>query len=545
MTSSDDRYPPDDYVIGEPYPPPSRAHQSETSAPGETRIGEDPYDRWDQAGDYQGEPDDGGTTIGVIDGTQYADEYDDDAYYEEEAEPYYDYDDGWEDQPARQPVFYVFVAVAVLLGGLFVFMLFTLFNSGDDDGEPTAADPAFNIQINRPADNERVQVGEDVEVDVQANATEQIVRIELLADGNVVDQAEFSDTPPNGIYSATLVTRFEQTGNYNLGARAVSISGATKKTDTIRVVAVELVDEAPAQITAEVITAVNARTGPGDEYSTARTFEGGEQVVLTGRSPGNDWVLLDDGTWVRAAALRLHDSLALLPVRRPTPTPAPTSTPTPEPSETPTPDTDAPDLAPRNAELASEGKVLRVTVENLSTSEFSGPLVIGVDGLADGAMQEAFVVQIPAGGTQVVSFNLATAVTEQSTISVTVDDGNAIEESNEDNNLATFVLAPAVEPPQLDIAATVGDSITVTLTNTGGKLDSASVRVRVSLQGNEASQTRTISLENGQSADFVVARPQGSGEAQITVFVNDQQIASSTVDIPGNEPAPTETPTPE
>ncbi len=539
MTNSEDQYPPDDFVIGESYPPPSLPAESDEIDGGEIGAVPGPVDCWSRSApapviedpSYYGDDD-----------AQYSE--DDEYYADDEAigDPYYYYDD---DLPARQPAFYVFIGIAVVLGGLFIFLLFSIFNGDDDDPATATDDPAFNIRIDSPQNNDRVQVGDDIEVLVSANSNEQISKIELMVGGVVQDQIEFDTVPASGVYSPTLSLNFGEIGNYDLVARATSESGATKESTTVRIsVVTELVDEQPASITGEVITTVNARSGPGEEYPTVSTYEAGQRVVLVGKSNAGEpeWVLLDSGLWIRSAAVRVNDSLALLPVRRPTPTPAPTSTPTPEPSETATPEGGLPDLSPSNATLADDGNTLRVTVKNQSTADYQGPLVISAVGLPEGDLQEAFIVNVKAGGTQTVEFELPAANTDGGTVAISVDVGDNIEESNEDNNDATFLVSAAVDAPELTVSAVVnGPQINVTVTNVGGKLDTASVYVSVTLGVTNSSATRTISLETGQSEQFVVSTPPNSGVAEVTVFANGEALGSGSVQV--GDPA-TATPEP-
>jgi hypothetical protein len=547
MTQTDERFPPDDFVIGETYPP---APAPVPSGEGQQRIGETPADRWSRPSapvqDFPDEPQEDAYDEDVYDDEEYDEQAYDVEYVEEDARPaigagYY-YDD-WEDEPQRQPIFYVFIGIAVLLGALFVFLLFNLIDSGGDDETPIGpSDPEFNIQIDSPINGERVQVDEDLDVFIRANSNEQIVRIELLADDEIVDIAEFATPPEDGIYSPTLVVRFPRTGSYELMARAVSESGATKESAKVPLNVVELVDDQPATLTGEVITTVNARTGPGEQFPTARTYDAGDVVTLVGRSPEDDWLLMDDDLWIRRAALRLSDSPALLPVRRPTPTPAPTATPTPEPSETATPGANAPDLSPVNATLSNEGNALQVSIRNLSANVYDGPVVVAVVGLPSGDLQEAFVVSIPAGATRTVPFELPEPNTEGGSVDVTVDVGDNIEESNEDNNTATFILSPPAESPELQVSAQInGDNLVVTVTNVGGQLNSSTVRVSVTLNGTTSTE-RTIALASNQAELFNVLKPAGPGVAEIRVFVNDVQVASGSIEIPGAEtpePSPT------
>src|SRR5690606_21159360 len=98
-------------------------------------------------------------------------------------------------------------------------------------------------------------------------------------------------------------------------------------------------------------------------------------------------------------------------------------------------------------------------------------------------------------------------------------------------------------PPSFSISANVGEtSVSVTIQNIGGPLPASNVAIEVRLGGSSnRSASQNISLQNGQSANFTVSRPVGSGTAEIVVYVDDQQFASTTIEIGGGEP-PTATP---
>lgn len=473
----------------------------------------------------------------------------DDAWYEGDEDAYQDpyddyfYDEYYENEPARQPLFYVFIGLAVILGAVLVFFLFQAFSGGDDE-VPSTPTPDFNVAIEGVEADQRITVDEDVEVLILANATEQIVSLELLVDGDAVDEAEFTEPPADGIYRATLQFRVDETGNYALAARATSESGAQRTSSDIQVVAVESIDGRPVRITGEVVTNANTREGPGDEFDAVRTLNPGTVVTVVGRTRNNQWLLLEDDTWVRRAAVQLSEAIDLAPVREPTPQPRPTDTPAPEETETPspTPDTDLADFSPINASLASGGTVLRVSIANLGSSSYEGSLVVRVSGL-DSNLEEVFGVSLEGNGGTTVEFSLPSPETEAVSVQVTVDPDNAVEESGEDNNSATFSLAPPVEAPEIVIAGVEvsGGAVTVTITNTGGDLTSSDVTVTVALPGAQTSTSGTIALANGQSESFQTLRPPGSGLATVTVSVGGQEVASTTVEIEG-EAEPTATP---
>lgn len=521
MTDRNRPYQPDEPIIGGSYPP------LEDNDGNQAYIGGDATEPdWD---DLEGDPSARGQGPVIGAGDEYDDEYayDEDEEYDEEDE-YYDYE-----EPARQPLFYVFVIGAVVVGALFVFLLFQLF-TGDDE-EPEPADPQFAVSIDSPRNNDRVSIGEELQVQVRATATEPIALLELFVDGRSVDQEFFNRTPADQVYTATLVTAFDAAGSYEIRIRAQAASGATADSEKVTVVAVEAIDERPEQITGDIITTVNARSGPGEEYPSIRVLEPGEQVIIQGRSPDNTWLLLDDGSWIRRNAVELNDSLVLVPITHPTPTPAPTATPTPEesPSPSPSPTVVAPDLSPSNAILVSGGALLQVTIANLASSDYTGPLVVSAAELPGGDLVQVFDREILANGTTTVDFTIDPPLLEGGTVRITVDPDDAIEETSEDNNEAAFTLAPPVEPPNLAILppAVQGNEVLVTIQNTGGELPSSTVVVSISLGETTTQVSRTIALANGQSENFTLVKPSGTGTATITVTIDGQVFASTQIEI--------------
>ncbi len=461
------------------------------------------------------------------------DEYDDDYGYEES----YGYD---QEEPARQPMFYVFLALAAVVGGIVVFLLFSLISNGGDNGLLNGAD--FAVQIDSPPADKRVEIGRPEEVIVQATATEPIVLFELFQDDRLLDSVQISDTPADNRYKATLSLLFEEKGTFEVFVRVTSSSGATKDSDKVRLIAIEAVGERPQTISGRVVADTTLRTGPGEGFDPVGQLQAGDQVTILGKSANLDWLLVEvngqsGGRWARRTAIDPLDTLDLVPIRDVTPTPGPTQTPTPQqsptPTESPSPSPDSPDFVPTNATLSGGGSVLRVTVANQSNSPYSGPLVVAISGQSIASQELVVEANIPAnGGSVVVEFQLAPPMTAQDNnrVVVEVDPGNAVRELREDNNGATFVLLPPEESPNIIIQQPTleANHVNVTIQNTGGALTSTNVVVRISFQGSTNSQSATISLANGESANFRITRPEGSGTATADVLIGAQVVASAT-----------------
>ncbi len=505
-------YPPDEPVIGASYPP------SVTSAPDEPYISASGYGPQDD--DYE------------EDDEYYDDEYDDDEYY----------DDGYyEETPARQPLFYVFVGLAALVGGIIIFLLITLLNGGSDGSKAAATD--FKVLIQSPLPNARIEVGKAEDVAVSAKSTEQITRFELFRDDQSVDSQSLTSEPgTDGTYTANATLKlpaFDRKGTSKIFVRVTSVSGAHKDSDPVTLIAIEPVGAKPQTIKGKVIADAGVHDAPQDESPVTSTITSGAMVTILGRTTDSSWLLIDvqNGRWVKRNAIEPQDSLDLVPVRDPTPVPAPsptnTTVATPSPQPSPTVDANAPDFVAQNASLEDGGARLQVTVTNSSAHSYTGPLVVAVSGVNPGTLTQVFSVNLPANGSTTVSFDLNPVVSTQVTATVRVDPENAIKEANEDNNRVAVVLQPPVAQPDLVITnSAIGpDSVTVTIKNNGGALPSSSVKVRLSLDnGNATDSTKSIALAKGQEISFAVPRP-GNGDCTVTVLVDDVPVASSKITI--------------
>ena len=431
----------DEPIIGANFPPP----------PGRAPVGDwgDGDDDFTIGGAT--EPTGRVSTPVYDDEVEWVDEYDEpgaDPYDDPYADPFYG-DEYYEPEPTRSPLFYIVIALAAVLGGVLVFLIFQLFAGGGDSADPR---PEFNLRIDQPRSDERVTVGEDVEVVILASATEQIATIELYVNEELADEQAFVDEPGDGIYTANLEFRPEEPETYYLVGRVISESGHAAETEPVEVIAVEEIDGEPSTMTGEVITNVNARLGPGDDYEAVRTIGSGETVTIVGRNEEGDWLMLDDDTWIRSDAVDLDGDIERLPIREPVePTPEPEDTPTPEPAETPTPDlANNPDFAPTNASFDEGGSLMHVTISNIGAAPYQGPLVVRVDGMQRGRLEHVYDVDIGASGSTTVTFHLDPPNEVGANIQVIIDPDGAVEEASDDNNRASFVLSapPQPRPPE-------------------------------------------------------------------------------------------------
>ncbi|MFN8616171.1 MAG: CARDB domain-containing protein [Dehalococcoidia bacterium] len=468
----------------------------------------------------------------------------DDEYYEDEDEYDEYYDDGG--TPARQPMFYVFIAMAALVGGIVVFLLFSLVNNGGGDDAGGGGSTKFNVNIDSPQKDKRIEVGKSEDVSIQATATDPISRFELFVGDKLTDSVDVTETPADNKYRAILHLTLQTKGNYDIFVRVTSSNGATKDSSKVRVIGIEPVGERPQTIKGKVATDTTLRTGPGDNFAESGTLKGGQVVTILGKSRTVDWLLVDTAQgqrWAKRTAIDPLDSLDLVPIRDVTPTPAPTQPPTntavpspsasPSASVSPSPNPNSPDFVPTNAVLIDGGTTLRVTVQNVSNTAYNGPLVVSVGG--DVAANSIVVdAKLAAnGGSATVDFQVTPPITASGKkAQVTVDPNNAVKELREDNNAATFVLPLPEEAPDIQIQApqVAPSAITITIQNVGGPLAATNVTLRVKVGNAEAAQSQNIALAKSQTATFTVNKP-GVGAATAEVVINGVVVASASFTI--------------
>ena len=435
-----DRFEPnsDEPVIGGTYPPPSGAPRIITRFPPGTgpEVEDDEY--------LDGEPD----------GDSAAPSY----FDQDEDEESYDYEENYyteDDSPGRQPLFYVFVLLAMLVGAGTIYLLYSVVSSGDDDDPALAVNGAVDARakIVSPQSGGRFKARTPFEVVANATATEEIVSFELHLGDRVIDSVAATRPASGGVYTAILTGQFEKRGDYTIFVRVITASGSTKDTDALKLSATEEPGDRPVKIKGRVVATVSVRPGPNENSAALQTLQAGTDVTILARTRDSQWLLLEiaglGSAWVKRDAIQEQDSLALLPFRDASPTPFNTPTPraqvTPTPVDgtaTPTPGTGGVDLAPMNAVLIDGGTALRVTVGNLGTQPFNGNIVVSVTGVGADPTTRVFAGNLGANQSMTVDFSLSPPVTAQRTASVKVDPENIVKEANEDNNAASFVVSP-------------------------------------------------------------------------------------------------------
>jgi hypothetical protein len=181
---------------------------------------------------------------------------------------------------------------------------------------------------------------------------------------------------------------------------------------------------------------------------------------------------------------------------------------------------------------------LRVSIRN-DGADFAGPVVVSVQTSATSlaSTQLVFDLSLRSGRVATVDFQTTGEVPERDDVTVVVDPDDAVRETNEDNNTVTFTGVPAPsDPPELLISQVTvdGSQVTVVVRNIGGPLPPTEISVRVTIGGNQTTQTTTTSMATDQSIPFTLQSP-GTGEGTVEVLLSGGIAATETVTVP--EPA--------
>ena len=271
-----------------------------------------------------------------------------------------------------------------------------------------------------------------------------------------------------------------------------------------------------------MVTAVTVRLGAGLEYESVGVLEPGEVVNVIGKDLNVEWLQIEreGGLWAQRFAFQVSGLLSLLPVvdsgsngadgsdGGDTPTPTPTPTATEEPG--------LPDFFASNAEITANRTTLTVTISNVSTTKFGGPLIVSIYNPLFDAQQRAFSVWLDPNGTTKVSFSLDTILPDQQLVEVTIDPLNDVEEANEDNNTTNFLVFAPVDGPDLTLIPTIasdGRTMSVTVRNDGGPVATNTAELEVSVGAERLIKTLSLALNTNQSKVLTaLAIPQDDDE---------------------------------
>ena len=458
--------------------------------------------------------------------------------------------------PGRLAVPLITIA-ALALGAVLIFLLVRVFE-GDDPSPPLDAPPPVTLsaRIESPAPGHRVAVDEELSVIAIVTSGEDVARFQLLVSSIISDEVPGGRMTGANTYEATLSASFRAAGAYNLVVRAHTASGKQVDSAPLQVIVNPPQTATPVPpVTATVTTDTVMREGPGEAYGQVGELQGQTVVTLIGRTADQQWLQIETGggLWIRRNAVELSaTAIADLPEAAAPPPPTATATPPSQdgdgadgtPVATPSPEAtvepDAPDFIPTNAVLLDGGATLRVTIANASTNAFSGAVVLRVEDAPASPAEQVVNVSMEPNGEAAVNFTLDPPLDEQATVRVIVDPDEAIDESNEDNNAADFIVVPPPEGPALSLTASVTEgALAVTIQNAGGALSSNDASLVVSVPGETLTRTLSpLEIAAGESTVVDFAAP-GTGETiSITLFIDGVSVAAVTVPNPAVAGAP-------
>ncbi|MBP8972555.1 MAG: hypothetical protein KBH93_01655 [Anaerolineae bacterium] len=388
---------------------------------------------------------------------------------------------------SRTPLFRAaWVIVALTLAALAC----TLQIGGEGGAGVTASPPLQrpSVEILQPAEGQTLAVGQTVSVRARATSPSGVTLVELLVNNVRVNSQAPAESLNPMVVEVVMDYTPDRPGTVVLAVQAYSgqiVGVPAQRTITVLpalspgtggVDTPQTIPQATATIFNPVCRArvnvggLRMRTGPGTEYDIMRNFTAGDEPLIIGyadRSDGRWWQVSWSGSigWAAAAyTTQLGNCGAIQPAVVPaSPTPAPSVTPPPtQPGTTATPT--LPDLFLTLLEGVSEIQLgangtaqanFAMQVRN-GGGQATGPFRVAVlkpDGQTDyfnvPGLAPGQTVDVPAPGGFIVVFNTPGVAR----ILVTVDDQNAIAESNEANNQAyrdvVVTPGPATNPPPL------------------------------------------------------------------------------------------------
>ncbi len=373
----------------------------------------------------------------------------------------------------------------------------TLQIGGEGAAGVTASPPLQrpSVEILQPAEGQTLAVGQTVSVQARATSPSGVTLVELLVNNVRVNSQRPAEALSPTVVEVVMDYTPDRPGTVVLAVQAYS--GQVVGVPALRTITVlpslspgigtpQTIPQATATIFNPVCRArvnvggLRLRTGPGTEYDILRNFNAGDEPLIAGyadRSDGRWWQVSWLGTigWTAAAyTSQLGDCSAVRPAVVPaSPTPVPSVTPPPtQPGTTATPT--LPDLFLTLLEGVSEIQLgasgtaqanFAMQVRN-GGGQAAGPFRVAVlkpDGTVDyfnvPGLSPGQTVDVPAPGGFIVVFNTPGVAR----ILVTVDDQNAVGESNEANNQAyrDVVVNPGpttiTPPPTAELPSTSGE----------------------------------------------------------------------------------------
>ena len=227
------------------------------------------------------------------------------------------------------------------------------------------------VVITSPVSGSKFRVDQAIFVQTTATDLEGVVRMELWAAGEKVDETASPLAEGQSPFTDSLSWTPQVEGSYTLEVRAFNSAGTQSAPTTINInveTAGQPLSPSPESSPvpagtpfATVRTDLNVRAGPGTEYDIIGALPANSTVQIMGRNEDNTWWNIEYPTgperraWIaaefapaqNAADVPLVDTPTPVPsstplptasaTTTPSPTPQATATPSPVPSDTPTP----------------------------------------------------------------------------------------------------------------------------------------------------------------------------------------------------------------
>jgi hypothetical protein len=367
---------------------------------------------------------------------------------------------------------------------------------------PTSSAGAPTVAINSPANGSEVAVGQEVLVQSTAQDSIGVTRIELRANGFIVNTVPSESTTGDRQFSVIQSWRPAEAGSATLEViayRGSTPSAPAQITVTVRADAGQITatlqplpgvtQQPPADTTCRArveVQGLNFRTGPATNYPIINVLTLGNLVDITGRLADNSWWQVRDGLnygWISSAYTTQAGDCSAIPIVVPPPSPTPrpaTATPTTPPTSTPvpgsatptfTPTPQVPDLVvasisgPTVLQLNASGTVgahYDVRLLNQGTGS-SGQFTTSFRQPDGTTVQLPIIVNLAPGQTADLGIDVTFTSSDTFRLEATVDSGAQVAERDEGNNVRTLDVV-VTNAPSSDSSGSGSDSGGVAMT---------------------------------------------------------------------------------
>ena len=337
------------------------------------------------------------------------------------------------------------------------------------------------VQIIAPQNNADAVVGQPLVVSATGQHPDGITRIELQANGQIVDSKvsqnplgdaqlqtylNYSPIAPGSVILQVIAYRNSQpsdpaTITINVKSQDVQVTNTVQPPDNSGGGSVDTGDQTCRAVVA--VNSLNFRQGPGLTYTSLQVLGLGAVIPITGATSDLSWWqghYNNTTGWLSRYYITILGYCNNVPAVAIPPSPQPTQTPTPQPTSIQATVVTVPDLTITSITTDPPGLIsivlgsagaqavtFHITVQNIGTAPANNFSLEYT--LPDGTLQNAGTVQTLGPGQQAY-FKPSVVYNAPGTVRLTaiVDRANAVVESDKTNNIRSFDLLIIKPTPQ-------------------------------------------------------------------------------------------------